>query len=164
MQVEPQINLYLKSSIMKLNATQRLLSILLVTISVIFTSCSNSHRREKEEQIYEATENSNSSYSSPKQQANKKPKIMLDSSTAYVQTAGAGFRYADAFISIDYAYNRSVSAMVTAHANGKQVGMAMITIDAGNTSGYASIKLDGFYGVFEDRIPSTVTLKCRQID
>lgn len=140
-------------------------AITLIISSIVITSCfnSNSNNRETEEQMNETTKSINSSYSSPKQQTNKKPKISLNSNTAYIQIAGAGFRYAEAYISIDYAQNRSVSAWVTAHALGKEVGAAMITIEAGDTSGYASIKLDGLAGVFEDRIPSTVTLKCRPI-
>ena len=134
--------------------------ITLVATSLVSSSCGNSNRKEKEEPINETTEMS----SSPKQQTNRKPTITLDYNTASVQTAGAGFRYAEAYISIDYIQERNVSALVTAYANGKKVGSTLITIEAGESSSYSSFRLDGFYGMFEDRIPSTVTLKITSVD
>lgn len=93
----------------------------------------------------------------------KKPKAYLPLSTVPVETAGAGFRYADVYVCLETEHSSDVYVDVNVYAGGKKVGSAFITIEKGEIQGFASPRLDGFYGVFEDRIPSTVTLKINKV-
>lgn len=93
----------------------------------------------------------------------KKPKAYLPLSIVPVETAGAGFRYADVYVNLESEHSSDVYVDVNIYAGGKKVGSAYVTIEKGELQGFESSRLDGFYGVMEDRIPSTVTLKINKV-
>lgn len=126
----------------------------------IISSCVSGENKEK-------VEESNSQPSAEvvkKTQTKRKPKVSLQNEVVRVQKTGAGACRAEACVYLDSQQTNNVKVVVRAHSDGKQVGLTTITIEAGNLQGCETFRLDGFYGMFEDRIPSMVTLSCSQVN
>ena len=148
---------------MKTNIYKIFSVILLFTATLLMASCWNSKSKSTED--FEETEQytpSNSSNNNYDTKPKVKPKFYLENNVAYVETAGAGFRYTDACVYVDTKLKSSIAVTVKAFANGEKVGETWIHIEEGETQGCDRFRLDGFMGWFEEDIPYTVTLVLEQ--
>lgn len=130
----------------------------IILCSISFSSCKSRNSQESADDLNYQT----STETTEKPKA-KKPKAYLPISSVPVETAGAGFRYADVYVNLESEHSSDVYVDVNIYSGGKKVGSAFVTIEKGELQGYESSRLEGFYGVFEDRIPSTVTLKINKV-
>lgn len=105
----------------------------------------------------------NETYDEKKSTDEPQMEVYLERETVIVKTAGAGFRYAEACVCVNYRQTKGVNARVKAYAYGEVVGSAIVTIEAGKLQGSQSFRLDGFMGMFEERIPPTVTLEITSV-
>lgn len=123
------------------------------------TSC-NSEKGTKETEEANTTNEINLNIQ-PKTKS--KPKAYLPNETVPVLTAGAGFRGVIACARLESAHTRNVTVSIAAYAGREKVGQTWITIRKGELEGEEQVRLDGFAGWFEDRIPSTVKLKITSV-
>ena len=105
----------------------------------------------------------NETYDEKKSTDEPQMEVYLEREIVRVKTAGAGFRYAEACVCVNYRQTKGVNALVNAYAYGEVVGQAIVTIEAGKLQGSQSFRLDGFMGMFEERIPPTVTLEITSV-
>lgn len=112
----------------------------------------------------EKEENSeNSTVVTEIEETKSKPEPYLVNNTVYIETTGAGFKVAEACVRLKSRCDKKVNVGVAAYARGKRVGDSYITIDKGDISGCDNIRLHGFAGWFEEKIPSTVSIKITSI-
>lgn len=144
---------------MKKNIYKIFSVIILITTTLLITSCWNSNSKTteslEETENYSTSNNSNNNYTP---ETKIKPKFYLENTTAYIETAGAGFRMTEACVYVDTKLKSSIAVTVKAFANGEKVGETWIHIKKGETQGCQRFRLDGFMGWFEEDIPYTVTL------
>ena len=148
---------------MKKNIYKIFPAIILITTTLLLISYWISHAKTteslEETENYSTSNNSNNNYT-PKTKI--KPKFYLENATAYVETAGAGFRMTEACVYVDTKLKRDIGVWVRAYANGEKVGETLIYIEKGETQGCERFRLDGFMGWFEEDIPYTVTLVLKE--
>lgn len=97
------------------------------------------------------------------QKTESNPNAYLPSETAPVLRAGAGFLGTIARVRLESKHSKDVNVGIAIYAGREKVGYTLVTIKKGELEGEEQTRLDGFMGWFEDRIPSTVTLKITSV-
>ena len=92
-----------------------------------------------------------------------KPKVYLPNERVPVLRAGAGFLGTIARVRLESKHSKDVNVGIAIYAGEEKVGFTLVTIKKGELEGEEQTRLDGFMGWFEDRIPSTVTLKITSV-